>query len=129
MLMHMTVRELEHAKANLGTFCVAAVHLIHIWPGDHVDLGPGPEQVQWAGGARKATHPRGEFPRPPASSAGMVRFPNRDRVRSIKLWCLSALALYRRFIVDFFGPQIGEVSSIYRRYIGDVLSIYRRYLN
>ena len=31
---------------------------------------------------------------------------------------------YRRFIVAFFGPQIDEISSIYRRYIDDISTIY-----
>ena len=42
------------------------------------------------------------------------------RSGSINCWGLSISSLYRRFIVAFFGPQIDELSSIYRRCIDDI---------
>ena len=44
------------------------------------------------------------------------------RSGSIVLGGLSISSLYRRFIVAFFGPQIDEISSIYRRYFDDILA-------
>ena len=37
---------------------------------------------------------------------------------------------HRRFIVDLAGPgpEIGSISTIYRRYIDDISTIYRRYI-
>ena len=49
----------------------------------------------------------------------MDRYP---RSGSIFLGGISISSIYRRFIVDFAGPQIGSISSIYQRYIDDILA-------
>ena len=80
----------------------------------------------------------GAMPMVPPPSLHMTHVPHDEaKSSSLSIHATTTIFLgayrYRRFIVDLsslsFGPQIDEISSIYRRYIDDISTIYVDILN